>query len=67
MQRFLYERIRPPDSVLASGAALDEWSMPKEMLQLRASVMSLRFWDDYDSLLPSSPTPESVQTQLNVA
>ena len=36
-------------------------------LQLRASVMSRRFWDDYESLLPSSPTPESNQTQLAVA
>ena len=27
----------------------------KEMLQLRASVMSRRFWDDFDGLLPSSP------------
>ena len=45
------------------------WSLDgaKEMLQLRASVMSRRFWDDYESLLPSSPTPESDQTQLKAA
>ena len=45
------------------------WSLDgaKEMLQLRASVMSRRFWDDYESLLPSSPTPESDQTQLEAA
>ena len=45
------------------------WSLDgtKEMLQLRASVMSRRFWDDYASLLPSSPTPESTQTQLEAA
>ena len=29
--------------------------------------MSRRFWDDYESLLPSSPTPESSQTQLEAA
>ena len=45
------------------------WSLDgaKEMLQLRASVMSHRFWDDYESLLPPSPTPESNQTQLEAA
>ena len=45
------------------------WSLDgaKEMLQLRASVMSRRFWDDYESLLPSSPTPQSDQTQLEAA
>ena len=45
------------------------WSLDgaKEMLQLRASVTSRRFWDDYESLLPSSPTPESDQTQLEAA
>ena len=45
------------------------WSLDgaKDMLQLRASVMSRRFWDDYESLLPSSPTPESNQTQLKAA
>ena len=45
------------------------WSLDgaKEMLQLRASVMSRRFWDDYKNLLPSSPTPESNQTQLEAA
>ena len=45
------------------------WSLDgaKEMLQLRASVMSRRFWDDYESLLPASPTPESNQTQLEAA
>ena len=37
------------------------------MLQLRASVMSDRFWDDYESLLPPSPTPKSNQTQLEAA
>ena len=47
----------------------DSWSLDgaKEMLQLRASVMSHRFWDDYESLLPPSPTPESNQTQLEAA
>ena len=47
----------------------DSWSLDgaKEMLQLRASVMSRRFWDDYACLLPSSPTPESNQTQLKAA
>ena len=45
------------------------WSLDgaKEMLQLRASVTSHRFWDDYESLLPPSPTPESNQTQLEAA
>ena len=45
------------------------WSLDgaKEMLQLRASVMSHRFWDDYESLLPPSPTPESNQTQIEAA
>ena len=45
------------------------WSLDgaKDMLQLRASVTSHRFWDDYESLLPPSPTPESNQTQLEAA
>ena len=45
------------------------WSLDgaKEMLQLRASVTSRRFWDDYERLLPSSPTPESDQTHLEAA
>ncbi len=45
------------------------WSLDgaKEMLQLRASAKSRRFWDDFESLLPSSPTPESNQIQLEAA
>ena len=37
------------------------------MLQLRVSVTSRRFWDDYESLLPAAPTQESAQTQLKAA
>ena len=39
----------------------------KEMLQLRASVMSRRFWDDFEGLLPSSPPQETDQTHLEAA
>ena len=39
----------------------------KEMLQLRASVMSRRFWDDFEGLIPSSPPQEPDQTHLEAA
>ena len=39
----------------------------REMLQLRASVMSRRFWDDFEGLLPSSPPQETDQTHLEAA
>ena len=47
----------------------DTWSLDgaKEMLQLRASVMSRRFWDDFESLLPAALTHQSAQTQLKAA
>ena len=45
------------------------WSLDgaKDMLQLRASVMSRRFWDDFESLLPSSPPQETDQTHREAA
>ena len=45
------------------------WSLDgaKDMLQLRASVMSRRFWDDFESLLPSSPPQETDQAHLEAA
>ena len=45
------------------------WSLDgaREMLQLRASVASRRFWDDYESLLPASPTSKSDQIQREAA
>lgn len=39
----------------------------KEMPQVCAFAVSRRFWDDYESLLRLSPTPESVQTELKAA
>ena len=35
------------------------WSLDgaKDMLQIRASVKSRRFWNDFERLLPSSPPP----------
>ena len=35
-----------------------------ELFQLRASVMSRRFWDDFESLLPLSPPQETDQAHL---
>ena len=45
------------------------WSLDgaKEMLQLRASVMSRRFQDDFERLLPSSPPHETDETHLQAA
>ena len=45
------------------------WSLDgaSDMLQLRASVMSRRFWDDFESLLPSSPPQETDQTHREAA
>ena len=45
------------------------WSLDgaKDMLQLRASVKSRRFWDDFGRLLPSSPRKEIDQTHLKAA
>ena len=37
------------------------------MLQLRVSVMSRRFWDDFEGLLPSSRPQETDQTHLEAA
>ena len=60
----LQERGRQADEakrhdVVADGA--------KDMLQIRASVMSRRFWDDFERLLPSSPPQETDQTHLEAA
>ena len=45
------------------------WSLDgaKEMLQLRASVMSRRFQDDFERLLPSFPPHETDETHLQAA
>ena len=45
------------------------WSLDgaKGMLQLRASVMSRRFWDDFESLLPSSPPQATDQLHAKAA
>ena len=45
------------------------WSLDgaKNMLQIRASVMSRRFSDDFERLLPSSPPQETDQTHLEAA
>ena len=39
----------------------------KDMLQLRASVKSRRFWSDFENLLPSSPPQQTDQIHLEAA
>ena len=39
----------------------------KDMLQLRASVKSRRFWDDFERLLPSSSPQQADQIHLEAA
>ena len=39
----------------------------KDMLQLRASVKSRRFWSDFESLLPSSPPQQTAEIHLEAA
>ena len=45
------------------------WSLDgaKDMLQLRASVKSRRFWDDFERLLPSSSPQQADQIHLEAA
>ena len=39
----------------------------KDMLQLRASVKSRRFWSDFENLLPSSPPQQTDEIHLEAA
>ena len=39
----------------------------KDLLQLRPSVKSHRFWSDFESLLPSSPPQQTDQIDLEAA
>ena len=45
------------------------WTLdgPKDMLQLRASVKSRRFWSDFENLLPSLPPQQTDEIHLEAA